>query len=144
MPNELYRVIPKTKEHEQVPGTSSNAKDAVIVVNGVPRDGSKSDGLRLKMYSKDITGRPQMLGKRKYPVGESSPPLFIGDLIIRVIYDPLDFEDEPPDDDDGVAASEEERGNDGDADSDEDGGAFEDAMENLTISDQPRLVAATA
>jgi len=37
MPNELYRVIPKTKEHEQVPGTSSNAKDAVIVVNGVPR-----------------------------------------------------------------------------------------------------------
>ena len=48
----------------------------------------------------------------------------------------LDFEDEPPDDDDGVAASEEERGNDGDA--------FEDAMGNLTISDEPRLVAATA
>jgi diphthamide biosynthesis protein 3 len=91
-------------------------------------------------------------------------------LIIRVVYDPvrglqlifscfggadsrwliglslscqLDFEDEPPDDDDGVATSEEERENDGDADSDEEG-AFEDAMENLTISDQPRLVAATA
>jgi hypothetical protein len=54
----------------------------------------------------------------------------------------LDFEDEPPDDDDGVAASEEER--EDDADSDEEGDAFEDAMENLTISDQPRLVAATA
>jgi len=56
----------------------------------------------------------------------------------------LDFEDEPPDDDDGVAASEEEQESDGDADSDEEGGAFEDAMENLTISDQPRLVVATA
>jgi diphthamide biosynthesis protein 3 len=56
----------------------------------------------------------------------------------------LDFEDEPPDDDDGVAASEEEQEGDGDADSDEEGAAFEDAMENLTISDQPRLVAATA
>lgn len=56
----------------------------------------------------------------------------------------LDFEDEPPDDDDGVAACDEERGNDGDVDSDEEGDAFEDAMENLTISDQPRLVAATA
>lgn len=65
-------------------------------------------------------------------------------LIIRVIYDPLDFEDEPPDDDDGVTASDEERENDSDSDSDEEGGAFEDAMENLTISDQPRLVAATA
>jgi hypothetical protein len=39
---------------------------------------------------------------------------------------------------------EEEREDDGDADSDEEGDAFEDAMENLTISDQPRLVAATA
>ena len=56
----------------------------------------------------------------------------------------LDFEDEPPDDDDGVAAGEEEPENDGDDDSDEEAGAFEDAMENLTISDQPRLVAATA
>jgi hypothetical protein len=56
----------------------------------------------------------------------------------------LDFEDEPPDDDDGIAASDEERENDSDSDSDEEDGAFEDAMENLTISDQPRLVAATA
>ena len=56
----------------------------------------------------------------------------------------LDFEDEPPDDDDGVAASDEEQEDDSDADSDEEGDAFEDAMENLTISDQPRLVAATA
>ncbi|KAH9984362.1 zf-CSL-domain-containing protein [Russula vinacea] len=61
-------------------------------------------------------------------------------LIIRVIYDPLDFEDEPPDDDEGVAAREEER----DVDDGSDEEAFEDAMENLTISDQPRLVAATA
>ncbi|KAF8465146.1 zf-CSL-domain-containing protein [Russula ochroleuca] len=67
-------------------------------------------------------------------------------LIIRVIYDPLDFEDEPPDDDEGVAPREEgddDDDDDDDADSDEEG-AFEGAMESLAISDRPRLVAATA
>jgi diphthamide biosynthesis protein 3 len=62
-------------------------------------------------------------------------------LIIRVIYDPLDFEDEPPDDED-ASASEQEDDDGTDSDGDED--VFEDAMENLTISEKPRLVAATA
>ncbi|KAN0133515.1 zf-CSL domain containing protein [Lactarius tabidus] len=62
-------------------------------------------------------------------------------LIIRVIYDPLDFEDEAPDDED-ASASEQEEDEEGDSDDDDD--AFEDAMENLAISDKPRLVAATA
>jgi len=62
-------------------------------------------------------------------------------LIIRVIYDPLDFEDEPPDDED-ASASEQEEEDGGDSDGDED--TFEDAMENLAISEKPMLVAATA
>jgi len=63
-------------------------------------------------------------------------------LIIRVIYDPLEFEDEPPDEDDEDAAASEEGDGDG-ADSEEEA-TFEDAMENLTILEEPRLVAATA
>ncbi|KAH9028711.1 zf-CSL-domain-containing protein, partial [Lactarius hengduanensis] len=51
-------------------------------------------------------------------------------LIIRVIYDPLDFEDEPPDDE-GASASEQEEDDGVDSDDDED--VFEDAMENLAI-----------
>ncbi|KAI9456821.1 zf-CSL-domain-containing protein [Lactarius psammicola] len=62
-------------------------------------------------------------------------------LIIRVIYDPLDFEDEPPDDED-AGASEQEEDDGVDSDGDED--VFEDAMENLSISEKPRLVAAAA
>jgi len=62
-------------------------------------------------------------------------------LIIRVIYDPLDFEDEPSDDDGDVSSTREEEQDD-DADSDED--AFEDALDKLTISEEPRLVVATA
>lgn len=50
-------------------------------------------------------------------------------LIIRVIYDPLDYEDEPPDDE------EEEEEETSDEDSDED--LFEDALEKLTIADEP-------
>jgi diphthamide biosynthesis protein 3 len=61
-------------------------------------------------------------------------------LIIRVIYDPLDFEDEAPDDEDASASEQEDE----EGDSDDDDDAFEDAMENLAISDKPRLVAATA
>lgn len=66
--------------------------------------------------------------------------MFAERILILLVTPQLDFEDEPPDDDEGLSASEEER-DDGHADSDEEG-AFEDAMENLTISDQPRLVAA--
>jgi diphthamide biosynthesis protein 3 len=62
-------------------------------------------------------------------------------LIIRVIYDPLDFEDEPPDDEDASASEPEE---DQEEDSDGDDDAFEDAMENLAISEKPMLVAAAA
>ncbi|KAI0263632.1 hypothetical protein BC834DRAFT_886689 [Gloeopeniophorella convolvens] len=61
-------------------------------------------------------------------------------LIIRVIYDPLDYEDEPPDEDD-AAASEEEEDEEGDSD-EEDG--FEDALDKLTLSEEPTLVAAAA
>ncbi|KAH8105160.1 zf-CSL-domain-containing protein [Cristinia sonorae] len=58
-------------------------------------------------------------------------------LIIRVVYDPLDFEDEPPDDDgDESEESEEESGSEEES--------FEDALENLHISEpQPRQVAST-
>ncbi|KAH9051346.1 zf-CSL-domain-containing protein [Lactarius deliciosus] len=62
-------------------------------------------------------------------------------LIIRVIYDPLDFEDEPSDDE-GASASEQEEDDGVDSDGGED--VFEDAMENLAISEKPRLVAVTA
>lgn len=37
MPAVSHRVVPKTKEHEQVPGRSSEAKDAVVAADGVPR-----------------------------------------------------------------------------------------------------------
>jgi diphthamide biosynthesis protein 3 len=46
-------------------------------------------------------------------------------LIIRVIYDPLDFEDEPPDSDEGESEKSVE------SDSEED--HFEDAMEKLSL-----------
>ncbi|KAL1943510.1 hypothetical protein VTO73DRAFT_3955 [Trametes versicolor] len=63
-------------------------------------------------------------------------------LIIRVIFDPLDFEDEPSDDEDeGQSASE-----DAEAESDEASGdeEFADALEHLTISDeQPKAIALT-
>ncbi|KAF7794658.1 hypothetical protein EIP86_005796 [Pleurotus ostreatoroseus] len=50
-------------------------------------------------------------------------------LIIRVIYDPLDYEDDPDSDEE-----EEEESTTSESDSDEDSEAFEDAMEHLTIS----------
>ncbi|KAG6843910.1 hypothetical protein H0H87_011720 [Tephrocybe sp. NHM501043] len=65
-------------------------------------------------------------------------------LIIRVIFDPLDFEDEPDDDDDGDAVESEV---DGKSDSeDDDDEAFEDALDKLTISEDaaPRPIAAAA
>ncbi|CEL61216.1 Diphthamide biosynthesis protein 3 OS=Ustilago maydis (strain 521 / FGSC 9021) GN=DPH3 PE=3 SV=1 [Rhizoctonia solani AG-1 IB] len=60
-------------------------------------------------------------------------------LIIRVIFDPLDFEDEEPDEDDDDPAQEED-----DSDSDEHGNGdekFEEAMENLSLGgDEPAVV----
>ncbi|KAJ7688994.1 hypothetical protein B0H17DRAFT_1160216 [Mycena rosella] len=48
-------------------------------------------------------------------------------LIIRVIFDPLDFEDEPPEEEESGSEEEEEG-----AESDED--HFEDAMEKLSLT----------
>ncbi|KAI0338758.1 zf-CSL-domain-containing protein [Trametopsis cervina] len=48
-------------------------------------------------------------------------------LIIRVVYDPLDFEDDPDEEEEDEESSEE-------ADSDSGDEAFEDAMDNLRIS----------
>ncbi|KAH9841139.1 zf-CSL-domain-containing protein [Rhodofomes roseus] len=61
-------------------------------------------------------------------------------LVIRVIYDPLDYEDEPDDSDEGAA---EESSGEEDEESDDD--EFEDALDRLTIADeQPRAIAAAA
>ncbi|KAH9943615.1 zf-CSL-domain-containing protein [Amylocystis lapponica] len=59
-------------------------------------------------------------------------------LIIRVVYDPLDFEDEPQDDDDDAAGS-------GSSEEDEEGSGdevFEDALQHLRISDEQSSVVA--
>lgn len=62
-------------------------------------------------------------------------------LIIRVVFDPLDFEDEPPDDE-GSASDESEENEEEDDDSDAD--QFQDALENLTLSEPVAVVAAAA
>ncbi|KAJ3561018.1 hypothetical protein NP233_g10455 [Leucocoprinus birnbaumii] len=54
-------------------------------------------------------------------------------LIIRVVYDPLDYEDDDEEDEDGEGESEEAE-DDGDSDGSDDD-RFEDALENLHISD---------
>ncbi|TFK38337.1 hypothetical protein BDQ12DRAFT_683471 [Crucibulum laeve] len=60
-------------------------------------------------------------------------------LVIRVIYDPLDYEDEPPDDE------EDEEGEEGEEDEDDSDDCFEDALEKLTITDHaPAAVAVAA
>ncbi|KAI0654279.1 hypothetical protein C8Q70DRAFT_925969 [Cubamyces menziesii] len=78
-------------------------------------------------------------------------------LVIRVIYDPLDFEDEPSDDEDEGASSEVEESDSSDEEEsapskevrdngdDSDNDVFEDALEHLTIADeQPRAIAVAA
>ncbi|KAG1875924.1 hypothetical protein C8R48DRAFT_591659 [Suillus tomentosus] len=63
-------------------------------------------------------------------------------LIIRVVYDPLDFEDESPDDE-GSASQESEEDEEEDDNSDDD--QFEDALEKLTLTEpSAALVAAAA
>ncbi|KAF8173311.1 zf-CSL-domain-containing protein [Pholiota molesta] len=60
-------------------------------------------------------------------------------LIIRVIFDPLDFEDEPPDDESSGEENEEEEE---DTSDDE---LFEDALEKLTLADEaPKVVSVSA
>ncbi|QRV95820.1 diphthamide biosynthesis protein [Ceratobasidium sp. AG-Ba] len=58
-------------------------------------------------------------------------------LIIRVIYDPLDFEDDDPEEEDGDPGEEEEDDSSEDEGKDE---KFEDALENLTLNDEPAVV----
>ncbi|CCM00555.1 uncharacterized protein FIBRA_02589 [Fibroporia radiculosa] len=60
-------------------------------------------------------------------------------LVIRVIYDPLDYEDEPPDEDDEGAVSDEESDED---DSDSGDERFEDALDRLHLADERPLVIA--
>ncbi|KAF9560400.1 zf-CSL-domain-containing protein [Agrocybe pediades] len=60
-------------------------------------------------------------------------------LVIRVIYDPLDYEDEPPDDE-----GEEEEGSAEEAVEDSDSDHFEDALEMLTLDEAPKVVAVSA
>ncbi|KAG6896904.1 hypothetical protein C0992_005376 [Termitomyces sp. T32_za158] len=64
-------------------------------------------------------------------------------LIIRVVYDPLDFEDEADEEDDGGAVNSEDNET---ASEDDDDQAFEDAIDKLTISEDavPRSIAVSA
>ncbi|PPQ91532.1 hypothetical protein CVT25_008799 [Psilocybe cyanescens] len=62
-------------------------------------------------------------------------------LVIRVIFDPLDFEDEPPDDEGSGEEEEEEEEEENSSDDDN----FEDALEKLTIADEtPKVVSVAA
>ncbi|CAE6430573.1 unnamed protein product [Rhizoctonia solani] len=57
-------------------------------------------------------------------------------LIIRVVYDPLDFEDEESDEDeDGDPVEEESEGEESGEDE-----KFHEAMDNLNITDEPTIV----
>ncbi|KAJ1299312.1 hypothetical protein OPQ81_011056 [Rhizoctonia solani] len=61
-------------------------------------------------------------------------------LIIRVIYDPLDFEDEEPDEDgDHPVEEEEESGSEDEENEDE---KFQDAMENLSLGNEEPVAVA--
>ncbi|KAF8063299.1 zf-CSL-domain-containing protein [Lyophyllum atratum] len=57
-------------------------------------------------------------------------------LVIRIIYDPLDYEDEPDEEEDDAAESSAEEERDSESDDEQ---AFEDAMENLTITEDAAL-----
>ncbi|KAJ8581413.1 zf-CSL-domain-containing protein [Rhizopogon salebrosus TDB-379] len=65
-------------------------------------------------------------------------------LVIRVVYDPLDFEDEPPDDEES-ASEESEDDEEQEDDDDDDADQFEDALEKLTLTESsPAVIAAVA
>ncbi|KAB5589681.1 Diphthamide biosynthesis protein [Ceratobasidium theobromae] len=59
-------------------------------------------------------------------------------LIIRVIYDPLDFEDEEPDEDDPDPIEEEESS--GSDDGGKEADKVQNAMENLALNEEPLAV----
>ncbi|KAJ2912281.1 hypothetical protein MD484_g8128, partial [Candolleomyces efflorescens] len=61
-------------------------------------------------------------------------------LIIRVIYDPLDYEDEPSDDEEEEGEEEEDE----EEEESEEDDHFEDALEKLTLDEKPALVPVTA
>ncbi|KAI0795899.1 hypothetical protein C8Q75DRAFT_351606 [Abortiporus biennis] len=63
-------------------------------------------------------------------------------LVIRIVYDPLDFEDEPPDDEEDDAASNDSDATESEEDSSDE--HFEDAMEHLSISTAPTATVAVA
>jgi len=67
-------------------------------------------------------------------------------LIIRVVYDPLDFEDEPPDEEDDPADGEEDEEKDEEDEDSEGDDEFVDAMEKLQVTEATAapLVAAAA
>jgi len=65
-------------------------------------------------------------------------------LIIRVVYDPLDYQDDPSEDEDSPTSEDDEDEEEGESDEDEDEERFEDALERLHISEQPPAFAASA
>ena len=61
-------------------------------------------------------------------------------LVIRVIYDPLDFEDEPSDEGNSEGEEEEEEEDEDESDDEE----FHDALEKLTLENSGPSVAVAA
>ncbi|KAF8634785.1 hypothetical protein AX17_004108 [Amanita inopinata Kibby_2008] len=59
-------------------------------------------------------------------------------LVIRVVYDPLDFEDEPPDDEEEEGGEE---WNEEEEDESSDDDQFEDALDRLHLDEAPHAVA---
>lgn len=56
-------------------------------------------------------------------------------LVIRVIYDPLDFEDEPPDDEWDAGQNDEDESEGSESDDDH----FEDALEKLVLHEDVKV-----
>ncbi|KIJ40255.1 hypothetical protein M422DRAFT_32307 [Sphaerobolus stellatus SS14] len=65
-------------------------------------------------------------------------------LVIRIVYDPLDFQDDDEDEEDDDAAEQEEEDEEEEDDDDSGDEKFEDALENLHISDTPQTPIAAA
>ncbi|KAI6158017.1 zf-CSL-domain-containing protein [Pisolithus tinctorius] len=56
-------------------------------------------------------------------------------LVIRVIYDPLDFEDEPPDDERDAGQNDKDESEESESDDDH----FEDALEKLVLREDVKV-----
>ncbi|KAF9005186.1 hypothetical protein BDQ17DRAFT_1390040 [Cyathus striatus] len=65
-------------------------------------------------------------------------------LIIRVIYDPLDYEDDSSEDEDDGEAEEAEDEDEEDEDEEDEDDQFEDALEKLHISEEAPVVVSVA